>query len=93
MPLHRASDSPPNRSIAQLISWSRSSGSSAIVWVSVRTASEGSDQSLGVSPLSARTCTWYSVSAVSPVMVVVVAVSVCVQSSHVVAVLTRYSTL
>ena len=24
----------------------------------VRTASEGSDQSLGVSPLSARTCTW-----------------------------------
>ena len=75
MPLHRASDSSSNRSIAQLISWSRSAASSVL------TASEGSDQSLGVSPLSAFTCTWYSVFAVSPVMVVVVAVSVCVQST------------
>ena len=43
----------------------------------VRTASEGSDQSLSVSPFFARTCTWYSVFAVSPVMVVVTPVPLC----------------
>ena len=57
------------------------------------TAIAGSDQSLGVSPLSARTRTWYSVLAFSPVMLVLVAPPPCGQSVHVVTVLGRYVTL
>ena len=46
----------------------------------VRTAPEGSDQSLGVSPLSARTRTWCSVFPLSPVMVLVTPAPLCVTS-------------
>ena len=56
-------------------------GNSGALLAFVRTASEESDQSLGLSPLSACTRTWYSVSAVRPVIVVMVAVPVCVQSA------------
>ena len=58
--------------------------------VLVRAASEASDQSLGVSPLSARTRAWYSVLAVRPVMAVLVPVPSCVQSFHAPSSASRY---
>ena len=58
----------------------------------VRTASEGSDQSLGVSSFFARTCTWYSVSAVSPVIVAVTPAPSCVKSFQPPLVPWRYRT-
>ena len=51
-----------------------------------------SDQALGVSPLSARTCTWYSLDASSGVIVVLVPVTVPVQAVQTVAGTLRYST-
>ncbi len=59
----------------------------------VLTASEGSDQALGVSPLSARTCTWYDVFPLSPVMVLVTPAPLCVTLTQLPLVPSRYSTL
>ena len=65
---------------------------SAVFAALVLTAFEGSDQSLSPSPFFARTRNWYSVFAVSPVMVVVTAVPVCVKSIHAPPVPSRYCT-
>ena len=50
------------------------------------------DHPLGVSPFSARTCTWYSLDASSPEIVVLVPVTVPVQAVQTVAGTLRYST-
>ena len=47
----------------------------------VFTTAETSDQAVSVSPFFASTCTRYSESGISPVMVVVVPVPVCGQTS------------
>ena len=66
-----------------------SSGSSSS-WV--RAASEGADQSLSPSPFCACTRTWYSVSAVSPVTIVVTAAPSCEKSSRPTPAPSRYCT-
>ena len=58
----------------------------------VRTAPEGSDQALGVSPLSARTCTWYTVFPLSPVMVLVTPAPLCVKLTQLPLGASRYCT-